>query len=118
MLARNGGIEICDLRTEDCAIRTELKDPTRPAFLQRGLLGSPVFLVHYNKLVEDRANGMLYATSLQSGRLYALAAETLEIRKSVFLERGVRWVNFDPVIDAYSSVVSSRHALRARRGLS
>lgn len=96
-VVRNGRLERCRLGgSEQCEVILRLYDENLPSWLQSDRFNKATFVNHFNKVATDQRSGYIFATSLQSGKLYRVNRETGAPAGSLYLERGIRWLQVDP----------------------
>ncbi len=96
LLVRNGRLERCALDgSGNCDVWLRLYDERLPRWLQSDALNKATLVNHFNKVIEDPENSVVFATSLQSGRVYRVDRATGRLTGSAFLEPGIRWVQLD-----------------------
>lgn len=97
-VVRNGRLERCRLGgSEQCDVILKLYDEDLPRWMQSDRLNKATFVNHFNKIALDSRSNYVFATSLQSGRLYRVDRNTGAPAGELELERGIRWVQVDAV---------------------
>ncbi len=95
-VVRNGRLERCRLDgSEQCDVILRLYDEDLPRWMQSDRLNKATFVNHFNKIALDVGSNYIFATSLQSGRLYRFERNTGAPAGELELERGIRWVQVD-----------------------
>ncbi len=96
LVVRNGRLERCTLDGSGrCDLWLRLYDERLPRWLQRDGWNKATLVNHFNKVIEDPDGRVVFATSLQSGRVYRVDRASGALLGSKFLEPGIRWVQLD-----------------------